>query len=149
MPASTVQHIRRGLALILTLALTGTITELLLIEHDETAKESIPLFTLFAAAGTFLLHLLWRTPAARRLLQFAMLAMVVTGLLGTYFHYEANAEWETEMDPDLVGFDLVLASFKRTSPPPFAPGALAQIGLVGLVYAHRNDRSRSHERTPS
>jgi len=149
MPTSTVVHIRRFLGLVLVVAIAGTGAELLLIEHVESTKEQIPILALSLCASALIWHLIARGRAARIVLQVVMLFSIVTGVLGTIFHYESNEEFQREMDEDLVGFDLVLASLKTTSPPSLAPGVFVQIGLIGLAYAHRNDHRPRNKKDPS
>ena len=52
-------------------------------------------------------------------------------------HYRGNAEFELEMMPALGGLDLFWKSMQGAT-PALAPGAMVQIGLVGLAYCFRH-----------
>ena len=65
------------------------------------------------------------------------------GLLGLYLHLRGNAEFERELHPAAAGWTLWWDAL-RGATPALAPGALAQLGLVGLAYAWPT-LHRSHE----
>jgi hypothetical protein len=66
-----------------------------------------------------------------------MLLFLVIGALGVYLHYRGNVEFATERDPSLTGLRLLWKAL-RGATPSLAPGALAQIGLLGLVFTYRH-----------
>jgi hypothetical protein len=66
-----------------------------------------------------------------------MLLFVASGLLGVYLHVRGNVLFELEMDPSARGLDLVRRSL-RGGIPLLAPAAMAQLGLLGLVFAFRH-----------
>jgi hypothetical protein len=70
-----------------------------------------------------------------------MAACVVAGAVGFYLHMRGNFEFELESNPSLRGAALVWEALKGAT-PSLAPGALAQLGLLGLVAAHRHPALR-------
>jgi hypothetical protein len=64
-------------------------------------------------------------------------SIVVAGLVGLVLHFRGNLEFEREDDPSLRGLRLIWKAL-RGATPTLAPGALAQLGLLGLVWAHRH-----------
>jgi hypothetical protein len=66
-----------------------------------------------------------------------MALCVVAGAVGVWLHYRGNVEWELERDASLGGVRLFWEAI-RGATPALAPGALSQLGLLGLAYAHRH-----------
>jgi hypothetical protein len=66
-----------------------------------------------------------------------MALCLIAGALGVYLHYRGNVEFELEREPTLSGLALLWEAV-RGATPALAPGALAQLGLLGLLYAHRH-----------
>jgi hypothetical protein len=129
--------VRRILLALVLLGVVGLTLELLLLEHTESATQLIPLAVLAAAlAGTVKVAI---RPTARslRLFQIVMVLFVAAGLLGIYLHVRGNILFEREQDPSARGLDLVWRSL-RGGIPTLAPAAMAQLGLVGLVFAFRH-----------
>ena len=52
-------------------------------------------------------------------------------------HFQVNMEFQLEMDPSLKGLDLYRKAILAKAPPALAPGAMIQLGLVGLAYTFR------------
>jgi hypothetical protein len=77
------------------------------------------------------------TAGGLRLFQLVMLVFIVTGLVGLYLHLNGNVEFEREIDPSARGLDLLWRSL-RGGVPLLAPAAMAQLGLLGLVFAYRH-----------
>lgn len=136
--STTLVRIRRMLAALLTFGLTGIAVELWLLGHIEEWRQLVPL----AVIGVTLALLAWETVAPSRaivrLLQLAMLALVVSGGLGVWFHYAGNLEFQMEMDPSQHGLALLLKILHAKTPPALAPGVMAQLGVLGLVYTYRH-----------
>jgi hypothetical protein len=72
-----------------------------------------------------------------RVFQVVMALCVVIGAVGVYLHYRGNVEFEVERDASLHGLRLFWEAI-RGATPALAPGALAQLGLLGLVYTYRH-----------
>ena len=67
-----------------------------------------------------------------------MLLMIVSGGVGMYLHLQANMEFQLEMDATLSGWALLKKSVVAKAPPALAPGAMTQLGLIGLAYTFRH-----------
>ena len=133
----TLARMRSALAAIVMLGLVGSGVELLLLEHYEQKAQLIPL----VAIGTTLLVLGWDWLApgrrSQRSLQLVLSLLVIAGLVGVVLHVRGNAEFQREMDPSLAGWPLLWKTLRAKAPPALAPGVLAQLGLLGLLYAAR------------
>ncbi|HEX2723908.1 MAG TPA: hypothetical protein VHM24_13410 [Gemmatimonadaceae bacterium] len=119
-----------GLVLV---GIVGLITELLLLDHTDSFNQLIPLLAL--GAGLAVTIAVWLRPGSTtlRLFKMTMISFVVIGLLGVYLHYSGNVEWARERDPDIAGLALAWRALKGAT-PALAPGALAQTGLLGLIF---------------
>jgi uncharacterized membrane protein len=129
--------IRRILLALVLLGIVGLVPELLLLKHTESATQLIPLFVL--GIGLVSGVVLWARPTRRGIqtFQVVMLLFIVAGLLGLYFHVRGNVEFELEQDPSAHGLDLLWRSLSG-GVPTLAPGAMVQLGLLGLVFAYRH-----------
>jgi hypothetical protein len=58
--------------------------------------------------------------------------------VGTYLHFQVNMEFQLEMDPALSGLALYRKAILAKTPPALAPGAMIQLGLIGLAYTFRH-----------
>lgn len=139
---------RLALLAILLAGSIGLAFELILLEHTEETKQWIPL-VLLGLAAIQSLALLWRPQRALvQAFRLTMLAFLVAGALGVWFHYSGNVEFELERTPDLGGLELIKASLGGAF-PSLAPGAMIQLGLIGLLYTFRHpltQRQRGGER---
>ena len=136
--AATLGSLRRVLLGILLLGMAGTTTELLLLKHDEDATQLIPLILLGAGFAAVAWNALRRTRLSLRALQLLMVLFVASGVLGIVFHYQANVEFQLEVDQQLSGSKLLWAVLQAKTPPALAPAVMAQLGLIGLAYAYRH-----------
>lgn len=123
---------------ILLLGAAGLGTELLLLAHDEDVTQRIPLGLLLATCGVSVAVMVKPSPLTVRVFQAVMLLMIASAALGMYFHLSANMEFQLEMDPALTGMALFRKSLVAKAPPALAPGAMAQLGLIGLAYTFRH-----------
>ena len=129
---------RRILLAILTLGVIGITAELLLLNHIEHWEQWIP---LGLGAATLLLSAavaVKPTTATIRLFQSLMVLLIISGAVGIYLHYGATTEFQLEMDPTLSGFALFKKAILAKAPPALAPGAMTQLGLIGLAYTFRH-----------
>jgi len=141
LPGDPAGPLRRLALLVVLVGAAGLLLELLLIEHWEPGWQLAPLVLLvavFALAAAVL-----RRPTARlvRLFGLALVACAAAGLLGVWLHLAGNLEFEREMDPTLGGRALLWESV-RGATPLLAPGAMLQLGLVGLLFAYRHPALR-------
>jgi hypothetical protein len=129
---------RRILLAILLLGVTGVIAELLLMGHVEDVDQLIPVALGIATIVTSAIVAV--RPAARtlRLFQLVMVLMIVSGVLGAWLHFQVTMEFQLEMDASLTGWNLFRKSILAKSPPALAPGAMIQLGLIGLAYTFKH-----------
>lgn len=135
--ATTLGALRRVLLGILLLGMAGTTTELLLLKHDEDATQLIPLILLGAGFAAAAWNAVTRTRISLIALQILMVLFIASGVLGIVFHYQANVEFQLEVDQHLAGSKLLWAVLQAKTPPALAPAVMAQLGLIGLAYAYR------------
>jgi hypothetical protein len=131
------QPLRTLLLVTLLVSLVGTLTELLLLEHFEDAWQWAPIVLLGAGLVTLAWYALERGPVSLNVLRGLMVLSVVSGAVGLLLHYQGNVEFELEMYPDLSGWKLFRDSMMGAT-PALAPGAMVQIGLVGLAWTFRH-----------
>lgn len=140
-PAAVV--LRRSILAVFVLGVVGSFAELLLLGHDEDAPQFIPL-VLFAAA---LAVLLWIAATGARLAFLAFRGVMVlflgAGLVGSWLHFQANREFQLEVNPSLAGWALLAEALQAKSPPALAPGVMVQLGLLGLAWTYRHPRLES------
>ena len=129
--------LRTLLLLTLILSVVGTLAELLLLEHFEDAWQWAPIALLAGALATLAWHALERGPTSLNVLRGLMVLCMASGLVGILLHYKGNVEFELEMYPDLSGWKL-FKDVMMGATPALAPGAMLQIGLVGLAWTFRH-----------
>ncbi|MGI9044368.1 MAG: hypothetical protein ACR2GK_09645 [Gemmatimonadaceae bacterium] len=126
--------------LVLAIILVGTlglIADLLLQEHTESWQQWIPLVLLgFGLAATALVQLR-AGRSSLRIFSVVMVTFLAAGAMGVYLHLAGNMEFIVERTPELRGLALAWEAL-RGATPALAPGALAQLGLMGLAYAYRH-----------
>jgi hypothetical protein len=132
------------LVLVLLIGIVGTGLELLLLGHTEGFWQKVPLGLL----GTALVATAWQglVPGRTSLRVFVvmMILLVASGLAGLLLHYKGNVEFELETRPGLAGWELFWAAL-RGATPSLAPGAMTQLGLIGLVYGYlAREKARRH-----
>jgi hypothetical protein len=121
----------------------GLTVELFLLGHTDSSTQFIP-FAALALALVATASVLVR-PGRRtiRLFQGVMVLCVAAGVTGLVLHYRGNVEFELEMHPERRGLELFWQA-ARGATPALAPGALAQLGLLGLVAVFRHPLLRRH-----
>jgi len=133
----TLVVVRRALLVILLIGMAGTTIELLFLKHDEEATQLIPLVLLGLAFVAVVWHVARPTTASVMALQLMMALFVAAGLIGMVLHYQANVEFQLEMDKSLSGMPLFWKAMAAKAPPALAPGSMSQLGLIGLAYSFR------------
>ena len=136
--ATTLGLLRRLLLAILIFGMAGTTVELLLLRHTEDTAQLIPLGLFGAGFIAVGWNALRHSRSSVLILQLLMTLFLASGLLGMYFHYTANLEFQLEMEPGLSGSSLIWKILQAKTPPALAPGVMAQLGLIGLAYAYRH-----------
>lgn len=133
--------LRRILLAVVLVGIVGLGAELFLLEHYDGIWQWVPIVAL--AIGLALGVAVGVRPRRGVLLAFraVMAAFLVAGAAGVYLHLAGNAEFERESDPAIRGTALLWEAL-RGATPSLAPGALAQLGLVGLALAYRHPALR-------
>lgn len=134
----TLASLRGMLLFVLLLGLLGLGTELLLLKHDESPAQIIAPGLIGLALLTVIWHVLQRGPASLLALQGTMVLFIAASVLGMYFHYGANVEFQREMDPSINGLALFWKAMAAKTPPALAPGSMMQLGFIGLAYTFRH-----------
>ena len=116
----------------------GLATELVLFEHFEDGWQLIPISLLGLALVLVVWNGLSRSPASVKLLRLVMVLFVVAGPVGILLHYRANREFQVESDPSAPAWTVFVKAIHSKAPPPLAPGAMTQLGLLGLIYTYRH-----------
>jgi hypothetical protein len=122
------------------LGLFGTGIELLLLGHTAGLTQLAPIVLLVMSLLVLAWHAFERKWASLRAFQITMLLFVGGGILGTALHYRANQAFELEADPKMRGMEL-LSKTMTGAAPALAPGAMIQLGLLGLIYTLRHPAS--------
>ena len=129
---------RRILLLILLLGTAGISLELWLLAHTEDVYQLIPLWLAGAAVAASIAVALRPSTGTIRLFQAVMVLFLLSGVIGMVLHFQVNMEFQLEMDPALAGMALLRKSILAKTPPALAPGAMIQLGLIGLAYTFRH-----------
>jgi hypothetical protein len=131
-------RLRRFLLILLLLGLAGIGAELVALAHYEDSWQLVPLALIALAFVVIGWHVFDGGPATIRMLRIVMVMFVAAGLMGIVLHYRGNLEFQLEMDPSQSHWTLFSKIIRAQAPPALAPGAMAQLGLLGLAYAFRH-----------
>ena len=137
MTAAGMERWRTVLLYVLVVGALGILAELLLLGHDDDTLQFIPL----GIGAAYLLAFAWY--GATRARRAVLAVRVVSGLacvsaaVGIFLHYRATVEWELETTPTMHGMALYREAVTG-SLPLLAPGAMLQLGLLGLLWSHRH-----------
>lgn len=131
-------RLRIFLSAILLFGLTGSGTELMLLNHHEDFYQAIPLGLVAAALLTLAWHAAAASRTSVRALQIVMFLFVIAGMVGVALHFQSTLEFQREIDPSLRGFQLVMKALRAKAPPALAPGVMIQLGLIGLAFTYRH-----------
>jgi len=141
--AATLSTMRTILLWALVIGSGGTMAELLLIGHHESAAQYVPLVLLAAGALAGLSQFFAPSAWVLRSLQLLMFLFLGSGILGVGLHYQGNEEFELEMYPSLSGVALVSGTLTGAT-PVLAPGAMSLLGVVGLAFTYRHPLFHRH-----
>lgn len=128
---------RRLILALIAVGAAGLLLELLLIEHYDDLWQWLPLAALGLALITCAAVAFRPASGTLRAFQGVMLACLAFGVVGVVLHLKGNLEFELESAPGLRGWPLYREVLKGAT-PALAPGALAQLGLLGLLYSYRH-----------
>ena len=132
--------------LLLGVIFVGTVgleVELALLEHTESTQQWIPHVALVVGLISAIAVYVRPGPATLRPFQGVMLTFLVVGALGVYLHVQGNVEFALERDSSLTGAGLIWKAL-RGATPALAPGAMAQLGLLGLLYSYKHPALARH-----
>jgi hypothetical protein len=129
--------LRQILLLLVLFGIVGLILELLLLGHTDSFNQWIPLIVMIVGLVSTLVVMFRPGYRSIRLFQWVMASFVMAGVLGLYLHFRGNVEFALERYPEMSGLSLVWKAL-RGATPTLAPGALAQLGLLGLVYTYKH-----------
>jgi hypothetical protein len=137
-----VERLRLWVLGVLSLGLIGTMTELILLEHDEQALQFVPLVLMVLGALALIWSVMRKDTASLRTLQIVMGLFVLSGFAGMLAHFNGSAEYQLELNPDMSTGELLEKILHAKAPPLLAPGMMIQMGLLGLAYAFTDIRYR-------
>lgn len=126
--------------LLLALVLIGNVgleIELALLRHAESFSQWIPHVTLLIGLLSIIAVYVRPNRETLRAFQAVMSIFLVIGALGIILHFRGNVEFARERYPTLGGTMLIWKAL-RGATPALAPGALAQLGLLGLIFTYRH-----------
>jgi hypothetical protein len=121
---------------ILALGLTGTAIDLVLLDHNETSIQLVPLLLIGLGLAVLIWNAMAESSSSLIALRVTMSAFIAAGILGIALHYKGSVEFQKEIDPSMQGFDLFSKAIRSKAPPALAPAIMAQLGLLGLVYTY-------------
>jgi len=129
--------LRQLLLAVIFVGIVGLQVELALLRHAESFTQWIPHAALMI--GLVSTVAVYARPGAStlRAFQVVMLIFLIVGALGVYLHLQGNVEFALERNPSLSGGALIWKAL-RGATPALAPGALAQLGLLGLLFTYRH-----------
>jgi hypothetical protein len=128
---------RQLLLAVILLGIVGLQVELALLRHADSFQQWIPHAALMIGLLSTLTVYIRPGRGTLRAFQVIMLIFLGVGALGVYLHFIGNVEFARERNPSLGGAALVWKAL-RGATPALAPGALAQLGLLGLLYSYRH-----------
>ena len=132
------QALRMALLFIILIGMIGSGTELILLNHIEERLQWLPLVLIAAGVSASMWHAFRASAMSVRALQAIYFAFVLAGVAGMYFHYQGAIEFKLESKPSLKGWELFRQAIFSKAPPLLAPGAMIQLGLLGLIYTYRH-----------
>lgn len=143
MSAGLELQLRRLILALLTFGLVATTGDLLALGHYKDSWQLIPL----ASLTTALLVIVWHvfsgfTAASLRVLRIVMAGILLVGVTGVILHLRGSRAFQLDANPDLSGWPLILKVLHAKSPPALAPGAMVQMGILGLIYGFRHPSLR-------
>jgi hypothetical protein len=129
---------RRLLLFVFLVGSGGLFAELLLLNHVESATQFVPLVLTAVASLALAIAAVAPSNSAVWTSRAVMALMILSGALGMYLHVKANTEFQLDIDPTLSGAALFWKAIRAKAPPALAPGAMVQLGLIGLAYSYRH-----------
>ena len=141
--ADAVELVRGLILAVLAIALLGTVTELVLLEHYEQVLQLVPVVLIAAALVAIAWQVASRGAASLRALEIIMILFVLAGFAGVVAHFLGSAEFQLDLDPSMANWELLEKVMRAKAPPLLAPGMMLQMGLLGLIYVNSDVRYRT------
>jgi len=115
----------------------GVLVELALLGHNEEFWQWIPIVLLAISIPVAIALLV--NPHRIVIHMFTGIAMLFVGAsgLGLIQHFRGNIEFELEMYPSMRGWELIWETLTGAT-PALAPGTMALLGLIGIIYSFRH-----------
>ena len=135
-------RIRRFMLALLTFGLVAIGIELLALAHYEDSLQLVPLGAILLTLVVIAWHLVRRGRAGLTALRVMLVLLLATGGVGIVLHAQGNMEFQRDINPDLRGWPLLRRVLHASAPPALAPGVMAQLGLLGLIYTYRHPAER-------
>ena len=139
---SVENRLRQLILALLSFGLVALGAELLAIGHYEDAWQLVPVSLLAVTFMTILVHVIRGGSRGLTVLQILLVLMVASGALGIFLHYQANVSFQLDTNPDLKGWALYSRVLHSIAPPSLAPGVMAQLGFLGLIYTYKHPARR-------
>lgn len=131
------QSLRQLVLALILVGIVGLEVELALLRHADSATQWIPHVALFIGLIVAATVYFRPSPATLEVFRAIMAGFLVVGAVGVYLHLRGNVEFALERDASLSGLRLIWKAL-RGATPALAPGALAQLGLLGLLYTYKH-----------
>jgi hypothetical protein len=141
-PVTAELQLRRLILALVSFGLVALGAELIAIGHYEDGWQLVPIGLVTSALLTILVHVIAGKDRGLVVLQIILVLMIASGALGIFLHYQANAAFQHDTYPDLGGWELVKRVIHSIAPPALAPGVMAQLGLLGLIYIYKHPARR-------
>ena len=129
--------LRQLMLAVVFIGVVGLEVELALLKHADSLEQWIPHIALIVGLLATVAVYFRPGVVTLRAFQGVMLIFLVVGALGLFLHLKGNVEFALERDPSLTGVKLIWKAL-RGATPALAPGALAQLALLGLLYTYRH-----------
>jgi hypothetical protein len=142
MSASLELALRRLILALLTFGLVATLGDLFGLGHYKDSWQVIPIASLIAALLIVVWHVFSGSATSVRVLRLVMVLMLIVGATGLVLHMRGSVEFQLDANPDLSGWPLIAKVLRAKAPPALAPGAMVQMGLLGLIYAFKHPAMR-------
>jgi len=120
---------------------------LLLLKHTDGVWQLVPVVLIAMALVVLAFYAIAKNAGSIRALRLVMALFVVSGAVGAIQHFRGNVGYERDSNPSLSGLELYKSAMMGST-PALAPGAMIQLGLIGLLFTYRHPslgRSKANE----
>ena len=123
---------------LLVLELIGTAGELVLMYHFRDLWQLVPLALIALALGVLAWHGVARSALSIHAFRAIMVLAIASSAIGFVLHVQLGAQVQRDNNPALAGLMLWRKVLMAKVPPALAPGLMAHLGLLGLLYTYRH-----------